>query len=250
MAFRSDFSQHHTHRQRLLRRIAEDMTNSCEDFHVALITAVMIDVHRVQSNRARSRSAFLRGLARVAPIGLATSIFAELTAHRSAAIRNDALRQMGKAWNDGWEGIVWDAWQRHGDHGAAIIIGDHFPENVILENIIALFPHLLERPGVLARLCNRLGSAAGPVLNRLRKLDEITYCYVLVKTGRKMSNSTALKIFRGNLFDDRLSLLVWCFGRMGLWSAIIRCEAMAAATPEIMHRRFPILHASEEGEGE
>jgi hypothetical protein len=57
-------------------------------------------------------------------------------------------------------------------------------------------------------------------LNQIRRRDSITYTYILVKLNIKLDDNEALSIFEESKTDDRIGLLIWCFGQMGLWSVL------------------------------
>jgi hypothetical protein len=62
------------------------------------------------------------------------------------------------------------------------------------------------------------------LVNELKNIDQISYSYVLTKFNKKLSDSEAKEFLRNNYKDDRIGLLLWCYGQMGLWDCIVEYD--------------------------
>lgn len=79
----------------------------------------------------------------------------------------------------------------------------------------------LDQGWKLARLFLRLAELDADAPHELERLDSISYCYVLAKLGRTISNEKAMSIVEQNAGDERFGLLVWSIGKMGLWEVLV-----------------------------
>jgi hypothetical protein len=61
-------------------------------------------------------------------------------------------------------------------------------------------------------------------LDELKGIDEISYCYVLSKFDKTVTDIEARKILQNNYKDERIGLLLWSFGQMGLWDLIVEYD--------------------------
>ena len=56
----------------------------------------------------------------------------------------------------------------------------------------------------------------------LSNLDPITYAYLLTIKGETLSSKEAIKLLNLCGKDERVGLLLWCFGQMRLWDVLIK----------------------------
>lgn len=74
------------------------------------------------------------------------------------------------------------------------------------------------------KLYLRVAKADPSKLEYLSQVDEITFTYVSVKLGKALEAEAALPMFERNKYDERIGLLIWCFGQMKLWSVLRTIE--------------------------
>ncbi len=82
------------------------------------------------------------------------------------------------------------------------------------------FARILDAQWPLARLYLRAAEHDRRCVAELSKIDGITYAYVKAKLEEPLSLVEAQQLIEQNRLDERLGLLAWAFGKMGLWDAL------------------------------
>ena len=80
------------------------------------------------------------------------------------------------------------------------------------------------QPFQTSKLFLKLGVINFKFVEELKDIDEISYCYVMTKFDKTISDSEAKIILRDNYKDERIGLLLWSFGQMGLWDRIVEYD--------------------------
>jgi hypothetical protein len=75
-----------------------------------------------------------------------------------------------------------------------------------------------------SKLFLRISEKRPDLVIELKDSDEISYAYVLAKTNKVLSDTEAKEFLKNNYKDERIGLLIWCFGQMGLWDRIIEYD--------------------------
>ena len=70
----------------------------------------------------------------------------------------------------------------------------------------------------------KIGRTNPELLDELKEIDEISFCYVLAIFGKKVSKNEANTILYNNYKDERIGLLLWSFGQMELWNTIVEYD--------------------------
>jgi len=130
--------------------------------------------------------------------------------------------------------LVGKAWERFADPECAWVIVKAFPIEFLVLHRAALVA-AFSKGWQFARLYLRIGESKPNLLDELRDIDEISYCYVLAKLGRKLALKEAVKIVDSNSGDERFGLLVWSLGRLHIWKALQYVESQL---PTIQDQMF------------
>lgn len=135
--------------------------------------------------------------------------------------------------------LVRKAWEQFEDPECAWVIVKAFPPEFLVQHRASLVAAFTEG-WQFARLYLRIAEIKPNLLAELREIDEISYCYVLAKLGRKIALKEAVKIIDSNSGDERFGLLVWSLGRLHMWEALRHVESQL---PAIHEQRLADLHA-------
>lgn len=127
--------------------------------------------------------------------------------------------------------LVQKAWERFEDPECAWVIVKTFPPEFLVQHRTALVAAFTEG-WQFARLYLRIAEIKPNLLAELRDLDEISYCYVLAKLGKKIALKEVVKIIDRNSGDERFGLLVWSLGRLHMWEALRYVELQLPAIQE------------------
>lgn len=113
------------------------------------------------------------------------------------------------------------SWKKTRDPEAARVIVRHSSLSFLRAHVGALRESLPWRADV-SRLVIRLAPSAPQLLVQLRASDGISYAYVCTKLRKRLALKTADQLFEEFLADERLGLLIWCFGQQKLWPVLAR----------------------------
>jgi hypothetical protein len=105
------------------------------------------------------------------------------------------------------------------DSDCAGLMVDRFPIEYLTQHFFEILESV-EGSWHSTKLDLRVSEMDPSKLEHLAATDEITFAYVSTKLGRSFEFDTALSMFERNKYDERLSLLIWCFGHMKLWSVL------------------------------
>lgn len=128
------------------------------------------------------------------------------------------------------EACVWN----HKDQVAIALLIKHFPAHYLYDKRDALVG-MLDAGWALARLYIRASEYNASCISELKSLDGITYSYVMAKLGKQITQEEAEQLLEQYRLDERLGLLVWAFGKMGLWRVLTR---IAEHSEQWMLERF------------
>jgi len=212
------FEQEHRKRWVLIGKISHDMKQSCLPCHDELLRDLMRAMDNLPSSRRRSCGSCLDHLSRHTPDHRRYEITEFFLSTRWRPIRDRDKHLLGN-WSKCWVAQVDNNWRMWADPGAIRLLIQYFPESYLLDQ----FDDILRVVGntYLARkLYLRVVPFDLGKLERLRREDPVTYAYILVKLNKKLDDCEALHIFTQSRGNQDVGLLLWCYGRMGLWSVL------------------------------
>ncbi len=134
-------------------------------------------------------------------------------------VRKRGYKKLRNDWKPNFESVILEAWEKHGDEDCAKLIIEHIPVKLLLD-MFADLEERVERTWHFTKLYLRVAEVDPSKLKVLARKDGITYAYALVKLCKALKRNEALDIFQMYLEDERIGLLVWCFGQMKLWSVL------------------------------
>jgi len=129
------------------------------------------------------------------------------------------------------------AWQENRDPECAWLLVKLLPAGDLAPMKAEILPRLKEG-WKLSRLFLKLAEFDRSAPDELERLDHISFCYVLAKIGRTISNEKAKDFVERSATDERLGLLVWSIGKMGLWEVLVWIQQNL---PEIQIKKYAHL---------
>jgi hypothetical protein len=127
--------------------------------------------------------------------------------------------------------LVRKAWEQFEDPECAWVIVKSLPPEFLVQHRASLAA-AFSKGWQFARLYLRIAEIKPNLLVELRDIDEISYCYVLAKLGKRITLKEAIKIIESNSGDERFGLLVWSLGRLYMWEALRHVESQLTAIQE------------------
>ncbi len=207
-------------RNSLRRKIARDISAyGCLPCHTELTERLVSRFPALPHSLKQSCGSWISYLYDYLPFEHRLTILDFLLTSRYGWMRQRAYKILFRNWIPQVERLLLQAWEKHKDELGAQVIVEHLPAEFLFQQFVDL-EKALSRNNRIARLFIKVGAMHPDVLGRLAEADGITFAYVSVKLKRVLSNDEASEIFEQYKLDERVGLLIWCFGQMGLWDVL------------------------------
>lgn len=216
------FEQDSHVRRYLLKKISNDITKSYTTTHKKLITTLLKKLEEKKFSRKESCAFSLDFLIDCLPAKRKRKIIETFLASKSSRNRDRAFKRLNKNWDKKYFELIEQVWYSFHDSYCLGIILNHFPTKFLLDNYKEILEHT--QPFQTSKLFIKLATVRPELLEELKEIDGISYCYVLTKLDKMVSDTEARSILKENYKDDRIGLLLWSFGQMGLWDTIIEYD--------------------------
>lgn len=216
------FEQDSRVRRYTLKKISNDISKSYITQHKNLIKKLLKKLEEKKFGRKESCAASLDVLIDCLPAKTKRKIIETFLGSKSSRNRDRAFKRLNTKWDKKYFEIVEQVWYSFHDSYCLRIILNHFPSNFLLDNYKDILQHT--QPFQTSKLFIKLGTINSKLLDGLKEIDEISYCYVLTKFDKKISDIEAKRILKNNYKDERIGLLLWSFGQMGLWNTIVEYD--------------------------
>jgi hypothetical protein len=213
------FEQGWTKRQVILRKIARDAETEFQECHHTLVHNLVKVYGELPYDKKNSCAHTLGFFCDRMPENEQDIVIKFLLASKYIGTRRAGYRKLATHWKDSFQSFVERNWKTLQDPECTWLIVDHFPVEYLETNSLALQKEV-KGTRYLSRLYLRIAERTTTKLGELRQIDEITFAYVSVKLNRTLNDEDSLGIFERNKNDERLGLLIWCFGQMKLWCVL------------------------------
>ena len=213
------FKQNQRIRHYLLKKIYNDISKSYTIAHKKLIATLIKKLDEKGFGKKDCCSHSLNFLLSSLPKSVRTKIFKIFLFSKSNRNRDRAFKKLNAKWDNKYFEQVEQVWHSYHDFFCTQIILNHFPTTFLLENYKTILQH--SKQYQISKLFLKVGAINIELVADLKKIDEISYCYVLAKLRKTLSDEEAKEILKDNYKDDRIGLLLWSFGQMRLWDRIV-----------------------------
>jgi hypothetical protein len=242
-----EFLQQFDIRALVLRKIGTDIEDSIQPCHNLLIDQLINACNRLPYNKKNSCAYCLDYLYDYLPAELQNIVLDYLISSKYVGLRRRAYKKLSQDWTEVYQSVVADVWDKYADLECALLIVKHFQLSFVQEHFQELEEIILKGPPwALPKLYLKVVPVESDKLKRLANLDEITYAYLCVKSNCPLTQEEALRIFEKNKADKRIGLLIWCFGRMGLWTVLANISKQGKEIEE--ERTAELLSRSRQSE--
>ena len=216
------FEQDFHIRRYVLRKICNDITKDYLPKHRQLLVSLLNKLDEKGFNKKQSCGYSIDFLYDSLPAKEKRRILRILLFSKSSRNRDRVLKRIKLNWNKKYHKVIEQVWNIYKDPYALDIIINNFPIEFLRINYKTLLQHT--QPYQTSKLFLKLGKVDFSIVKELQNIDEISYAYVLTKFGKKLSEAEAKEIIEKNYKDDRIGLLLWCYGQMGLWESIVEYD--------------------------
>jgi hypothetical protein len=155
------------------------------------------------------------------PLPYVKQIISLLLTSERHNIREYAYKALAEREASDFQGVIVEAWECYKDMACAWLLVTGLPVEIVEEHFDSLWACGHER--FITKLC-MVVSLTPKRLKALRRYDGITYAYVCAKRGISLSDKEAAKLWEEYKTDDRVRLLLWCFGRMKLQNVLSKLD--------------------------
>ncbi len=219
-----DSHQEYLARHRILRKIERDIENQgFNERHYELVDRLVGVVGTLPYNKKQGCGYCLSYLYDYAPQDVQHRLLSFFLESKYIIFRRRAYKKLRADWDASYHNRIEEAWSAHHDSDCARLMIDRFPVEYLIEHFFEILESV-EGSWHSTKLYLRMSEVDRSKLKHLSQTDEITFAYVSTKLGRSFEVDTALSIFERNKHDERLGLLIWCFGQMKLWSVLRTIE--------------------------
>ncbi len=237
------FQQEYKKRLAIMKKIKEDMHATYSNCHEDFIRNLMNGMKVLPSAKRQSCGATLTYFLDSLPRDTISNVILFFLESRWKSIRNRGYKYLLHNWHNMWSEQIKSNLFYWADEDAIRLVIDYFPKSFLVANWDFL-AQSLDNTYLMNRLCIEVGSKNKEKLKDLQVMDEISHAYVMVKLGYTLGEQEAIQIFESNFGDERLGLLIWCFGRMGLWNVLHhvynRLDVVRQTRCEHFHGKFGI----------
>ncbi|HBZ26449.1 MAG TPA: hypothetical protein DEO54_09505 [Rikenellaceae bacterium] len=225
-----DFNQDFIIRRYLLKKIGFDISESLLECHVDLIDNLLELSLDGKFRKKESCNFSINYLYDYLPDWKQDEILRIFIGSKYIRNRKRAFKRLINDWDNSYYDLVSNTWNIYKDIECFKLIIAHFPADFLIENYEELIPHL--NSFIYSKFFLKIATINNEKIHDLRDIDSISYAYVMVKLHQKLSLEDAFNILGNNISDDRIGLLLWCFGKMKLWDVIIKYKNMSANTSQ------------------
>lgn len=221
------FHQSSKRREKILRRIAADMENDFREKHFELANNLVSSLSKLPYPKQTSCAYCLSYLFNLLPIQIQEVILRIFLFSYYRSFRKRAYKILQEIWDETCIEQIANSWSSYRDIDAAKLIIDKFPIEFLADNFDELSEDV-RRSRHFSILFVRLYEQNPEILELLNadKDDEMTHLYVLTKVNRPVTYEQALSIFEKYKDDDKIGLIIWCFGQMKLWDVLVKIADM------------------------
>ncbi len=209
-------------RRAIRRRVIETMEFGWLDCHDNLLVELLTIFEQGPYARSQRVVTNMRKFFPTMPELGRMKILQLLFESRYVGFRRSAYPLARDNWNSSYKQFIESAWIRWNDRECTELLGRYASKEFLQAHFDSILPSLLPRD--LHILMSRLDDRHEEYWEKLRQWDEITYCYIMAKENRTIPAKEAIIIYERNHRDKRLGLLIWCFGRLGIWDALMIIE--------------------------
>ncbi|MFH0901719.1 MAG: hypothetical protein V2A73_13910, partial [Pseudomonadota bacterium] len=158
---------------------------------------------------------------------LRNRVLSILFASRRKAERIAGFKLLKRSWTDADLATVDEAWMASPSEQLAAIMATMAPSEY-LANHLSELANRLHGTQYIRRLYIRAAECKPDCKNELLPDDGTSYVYVVAKLGLGLDAALAKRIYQGCGNDDDRELLIWCFGRLHLWTVLSEIAAVGA----------------------
>jgi hypothetical protein len=215
-----EFFSHSEIREAVLRCLSKDEDIGKSKHYKALINKFLTLLNELKGKSCTAIGYCLSNLANSSSKQFKNKITIELLKNKYVSNRRRGYKLVKDSNPNKYLPLIQSCWEQHGDHEAVRLIIDHADLLYLQRQKNKLLKSIIGSLWLVARLYIALCRNSTESLDELKLIDGITYAYVVTKLGRSLSEEEAKELLINNTSDERIGLLIWCFGKQKLWNVL------------------------------
>jgi hypothetical protein len=200
-----------------LKKVCKDVNLAYNKYHSRFVNEILKYFDNFDAQERQSAGYCLSSLLTVLPFSQRRRIQIFFIKSRYTGVRKRGYKSLMTE-----ESVPADflkqVWKNNFDPECAWLIVNKLPIKYLIENRQKLSEVLTDWQR--SRLYIKMSQNNMRLLSELKNIDVISYCYILAKIGKRLSSEEAKNILMNNIIDERRGLLIWSFGKMGLWDVL------------------------------
>jgi len=203
-------------RRALLRKIREDIEETTpQKCHIDIVDR-LIELFPLLPARRREGCAYcLAELYEALPQNIRSKIVSFFLKSKWVTLRRRGYKKAKQSWHVSYSGLIENAWKEHYDAECAQVIIEHFPTEYIKREKSEILK-CVDSSRIASKLFLRFEPSTVEGLKDLLSIDEISYAYLRYKWELPFTVNEAASFLERNATDEKVGLLLWVFGKMGL----------------------------------
>lgn len=222
-----------------LRKVCADVDRMPMECHSTLVTDLLALFPTVDSRARQSLGYCLSTIASHIDASVRQVIQKFFLSSPYISVRRRGYKSIGSN-TEGMSETIERAWSAFADPECAWVITKTYPVSFLIEHRAELMACFNEG-WQFSRLYLRIGEVDHSLVEELKEINEISYCYVLAKLGRSISLGVAKAIASRASQEEQFGLLIWSFGQMKLWAALKHIDSELVT---IQEARMEALYSS------
>jgi hypothetical protein len=214
-----NFKQNYKIRRLIAYKISNDIENKYHTYHKNMILNILEKINNKSFPKKEAAARFIDIIYHRLPQKEQCNILNKLLNSPYSKIRNMAYKRMKDYWEENYVEHIHRNWIKFKDNSCINIIINNFPSTYLLENYKELIKYV--NPYQLSKLFLIICNLDYKKVKELKEIDQVSYVYVVTKFNKKITEKEAKEILINNYQNERVGLLIWCFGKMRLWDVIV-----------------------------
>ncbi len=231
------------HRRLLVERVAADARELLLPCHEQLARDLLRRFAVLPYRKKQSCASIMDALYEWLPGELQREILSLFFTSRYRAMRKRGHKRLRQESDSRLRDSVCAGWETFRDEEAARAV-IQFASTEAIEARFSELESVVDGSWLQDRLYCRMAEADPAFLDLLRDRDGIAFAYACVKTSTPIPDHLAFRLHEQYREDERLGLLVWCFGELRMWDVLV---ALTEGTKHRHHRLLPERFGVEDG---
>jgi hypothetical protein len=213
-------------RRALLNKMEKDILESIGTSCYLKLGPILIKRYGLVLSKKRGAiRTCLDRMLNVFPLGEVEEILIFFLTNQHVGTRRKAYEYLKTNWLDSYKDMVVETWIKYSDPEANTLLAAHFDAKE-LKKYKKRILEIVETSKYKIPVYKNLDSIDMALVSHLDKNYKITATSLRAINNIEITQSSALRLIKSELSDERYGLLLWSLGKLGHWSALVQAYEM------------------------